>query len=63
MIVISCVPEEQCGGLFTIRGSDDNYVCEDTSYTCCHNDVIVQPESADIDGPQQCSKFTSEGYR
>ena len=56
-ILISCVPEAQCGGLFNVRGSDDDFVCEDTSLTCCHEDQITEPQT------EQCSKFASEGYR
>ena len=56
-MLISCVLEDKCGGFFNVRGSDDDFVCEDTSLICCHEDQITEPPA------KQCSQLASEGYR
>ena len=54
---VSCVPAEYCGGFLDVKGADDDFLCEDASLVCCHEDQITEPPA------KQCSQLASEGYR
>ena len=57
MVNFRCVPDDICGGFLDVKGAEDDFVCEDNSLVCCHEEQITEPRA------EQCSKFASEGYR